>query len=60
MILVKRVVLNALAGRLRPWRLIFASSAIPLGIVFGEADPPSRVSSQQNFPQNFLPYALMA
>jgi hypothetical protein len=32
----------------------------PFGIVFGEADPPSRLSSQQDFPKNFLPYALMA
>jgi hypothetical protein len=58
-ILVERVVLNALAGiaALAPDICAFGD---PFGIVFGEADPPSRLSSQQNFPKNFLPYALMA
>jgi hypothetical protein len=38
---VERVVLNALAKYMRPCRLIYlAPSAITLGIVFGEADPP--------------------
>src|SRR4029077_18656848 len=46
--------LNALAGRLRPCRLIFCAFGNPFGIVFGEADPPSRLSSQQNFPKNLL------